>query len=287
MPNHELIVGRSNDIDIVLIEDMVSRRHARILLQDDSLIIEDLGSTNGTFVNGEKVRRARLKEGDKVLIGTSIIRVALEESASEVTVASAKLKLQDSATMRRTHNNQVRTMAGSLSEISLVDLLQLFSTSRKSGILVVRRDEDAGRIHLRRGVIVHATLNESAEIPSLKTMYRLLTWQHGTFELDPPDDREFSDALDRPTEVILMEGMRQMDELERLSVSMPSLTAHLSIPSPLTPPLSELSANELDILQLAFNHGHVEAVMDRSQCSDLEASEILIKLLSAGYLRKS
>ena len=45
---------------MVLVEDMVSRRHARIAYErDDEIIIEDLGSTNGTFVNGEKIQSAR------------------------------------------------------------------------------------------------------------------------------------------------------------------------------------------------------------------------------------
>src|SRR5262245_32294042 len=74
--DRESFIGRQNDLDVVLVEDMVSRKHARIALQGDALTIEDLGSTNGTFVNGEKIKRARLKEGDRVLIGTSIIRVA-------------------------------------------------------------------------------------------------------------------------------------------------------------------------------------------------------------------
>ena len=125
VPDKELVIGRSNDIDIVLIEDMVSRRHARVILQGDSLVIEDLGSTNGTFVNGEKIRRSRLKEGDKVLIGTSIIRVAFSDGG-ETREIDARMKMQEAAAGRRT--SQVRTMSGNLSEVALVDLLQLFST---------------------------------------------------------------------------------------------------------------------------------------------------------------
>src|SRR3954451_17830575 len=74
-----IIVGRSSDLDMVLVEDMVSRKHARIAMQQEQIWIEDLGSTNGTFVNGEKIKRARLKEGDRVLIGTSILKVIAGE----------------------------------------------------------------------------------------------------------------------------------------------------------------------------------------------------------------
>ena len=78
----ELIVGRSNEIDLVLAEDMVSRKHARILLKDGQVSIADLGSTNGTFVNGEKVREAQLSEGDRVLIGSSILKLVPRTAAA-------------------------------------------------------------------------------------------------------------------------------------------------------------------------------------------------------------
>src|SRR3954464_11217595 len=77
-----IIVGRSSDLDMVLVEDMVSRKHARIAMQQDQIWIEDLGSTNGTFVNGEKIKRARLKEGDRVLIGTSILKVIAGDAST-------------------------------------------------------------------------------------------------------------------------------------------------------------------------------------------------------------
>jgi pSer/pThr/pTyr-binding forkhead associated (FHA) protein len=62
----EVLIGRSSELDMVLVEDMVSRKHAKIALQSGKVTISDLGSTNGTFVNGEKVKQARLKEGDRI-----------------------------------------------------------------------------------------------------------------------------------------------------------------------------------------------------------------------------
>src|SRR5688500_9121776 len=71
----EIVIGRSSDLDMVLVEDMVSRKHAKISTIGGQIVIQDLGSTNGTFVNGEKIKKVRLKEGDRILIGTSIIKL--------------------------------------------------------------------------------------------------------------------------------------------------------------------------------------------------------------------
>ncbi len=67
-------VGRSSDSSLILVEDMVSRNHARIFITPQGGVrMEDLGSTNGSFVNGERVRDSDVKEGDRILFGTSII----------------------------------------------------------------------------------------------------------------------------------------------------------------------------------------------------------------------
>jgi len=74
-PNREIVVGRGSEFDMVLDEDMVSRRHAKIVTMHGQIVLQDLKSTNGTFVNGERVSVSRLKLGDKVLIGTSIMEL--------------------------------------------------------------------------------------------------------------------------------------------------------------------------------------------------------------------
>ena len=71
-----IIVGRSSDLDMVLVEDMVSRKHARITMQTDQIWIEDLGSTNGTFVNGSQVDGlAPIAFGDEIQIGQARLRL--------------------------------------------------------------------------------------------------------------------------------------------------------------------------------------------------------------------
>jgi len=66
----EMRLGRSSDNDIKLDSEKVSRRHALILLEGDTFYIQDLGSANGTFVNGKQVRdRVPLHNGDEVRLG--------------------------------------------------------------------------------------------------------------------------------------------------------------------------------------------------------------------------
>lgn len=63
------LLGRSPDCDIVLIDLRVSRRHARIVAEDDAIVIEDAGSANGTWVDGERVERAPLRDGAVIVLG--------------------------------------------------------------------------------------------------------------------------------------------------------------------------------------------------------------------------
>jgi hypothetical protein len=281
VPDKQILVGRSSDLDMVLVEDMVSRKHARIAMQQDQIWIEDLGSTNGTFVNGEKIKRARLKEGDRVLIGTSILKLIAGDAPRDS--MDAKRELENVASQRRT--SQARTMSGSIEEVPLPDLLQLFGTSKKSGVLVIRTDDDVGRIYLKKGNISYAIINDLDDVPPLKSVYRMLTWNKGLFDLDPPDDREFPNEVNMSVQEILMEGIRQLDEFNRLREELPDLNARLVLQTPLIPPLRDLRAEELDVLQLAHNYGHLETVLNKSLATDLETVEIVLKLLKGSYLR--
>ena len=277
----EIVIGRSSELDMVLVEDMVSRRHSKITVANGQIFIQDLGSTNGTFVNGEKIKRARLQEGDRILIGTSIIKLVATEGDQDV--GRAKAQLEEAAAGKRT--SQVRTMTGSIAEVPLPDLLQLFNASKKSGTLVVRTDSDVGKIYLDKGLVVFATVNDNFDVAPFKSFVRVLTWDHGTFDMEPPEDREFPETMSMSTEALLMETMRQIDEVRRLGPDMPAMHATLSLAMPLIPPLRDLSPDELDVLQLSFNYGHVETVLSKSLASDLETSEILVKLMKAGYLK--
>jgi pSer/pThr/pTyr-binding forkhead associated (FHA) protein len=69
LPGSMKTLGRAPRADFVVDAALVSRFHCRVTLDDDGLGVEDLGSTNGTWVNGRKIARAPLMAGDKLKIG--------------------------------------------------------------------------------------------------------------------------------------------------------------------------------------------------------------------------
>jgi pSer/pThr/pTyr-binding forkhead associated (FHA) protein len=69
-------VGRAPRADFILDAALVSRLHCRITASDAELEVVDLKSTNGTFVNGKRVQKARLADGDRLRVGRVELTVA-------------------------------------------------------------------------------------------------------------------------------------------------------------------------------------------------------------------
>jgi predicted component of type VI protein secretion system len=82
---HELlkervVLGRSRDADIRVADLNVSRKHAEVRQRGDECVVVDLGSTNGTLVNGKRVERARLREGDVITLGSTDVVVGRSQT---------------------------------------------------------------------------------------------------------------------------------------------------------------------------------------------------------------
>jgi diguanylate cyclase (GGDEF)-like protein len=80
----QLVIGRGDKADLRLVDDGISRDHARIVKEGEQMVLEDLGSTNGTYCNGERVSRRALSEGDKILLGsTTILKFSYHDKLDE------------------------------------------------------------------------------------------------------------------------------------------------------------------------------------------------------------
>ncbi len=76
LPPEGAVIGRSSASDFVVDDPNVSRRHVEIRPDGDTWTLRDLGSTNGTELNGRRVERARLEDGDEITVGTTRITFA-------------------------------------------------------------------------------------------------------------------------------------------------------------------------------------------------------------------
>lgn len=74
-----LIIGRSPDVEIVIADQVVSRRHARVWLEGGAVTVDDLGSRNGVLVNGKQVRHASLSPGDTLTVGEVVFNIVKRE----------------------------------------------------------------------------------------------------------------------------------------------------------------------------------------------------------------
>jgi pSer/pThr/pTyr-binding forkhead associated (FHA) protein len=88
---NEVSIGRSPDNRLVIDNPAVSYHHARIFQERDRLMLQDFGSLNGTFVNGQRVQTVTLKPGDSVAIGKHTI-VVTESRPVEPSLAEAGSK---------------------------------------------------------------------------------------------------------------------------------------------------------------------------------------------------
>jgi predicted component of type VI protein secretion system len=80
----EVSIGRSPDNVLVIDNPAISNYHARVFAEEGRLMLEDFGSLNGTFINGQRVKMVELKEGDSIAIGKHTIMVWQSEEGAEV-----------------------------------------------------------------------------------------------------------------------------------------------------------------------------------------------------------
>ncbi len=93
-PGRELVIGRRDDADVPIRDDGVSRRHASIRVEGEGALLRDLGSANGTWVDGARTDEARLADGNRVALGGGTV---LKFAWADELEARWQMKLAESA----------------------------------------------------------------------------------------------------------------------------------------------------------------------------------------------
>jgi CheY-like chemotaxis protein len=174
---------------------------------------------------------------------------------------------------------------GRLSQIPLVDLLQLFHLNRRSGTIELsRRNSEGrsvrGRVHLREGDVVHAA---TGAVEGEKALFRLLGWSEGSFAFRP-DAGRVATQITTPTRALLLEGMRQLDEGKRLRTQLPSRDAHvaLKVRSGTLPSVVQPLTQE--VLLLLELYSQVGEIVDHASFPDYQVLRTIQTLVQRGIV---
>jgi len=190
---------------------------------------------------------------------------------------------------RRTHDNIATSipvsrrtrLSGSLEDMGVVDLLQTFEVSRKSGIARISDGRREARVYFRDGKVVDAELGN---LRGEEAVYRALIWTTGTFAVEfAPVSNE--DVIPTTTQGLLMEGMRRVDEWGRLLEQLPPLSTIFEIEhDALVERLNEIPDELNGILRLFDGKRTLLEVVDESPFEDLSTLSTITKLYFEGLL---
>jgi len=194
---HEATIGRSSACDIVLPHESVSRRHARLIESEKGFVIEDLGSSNGTFVNGQMVTTSSLKEADEI----KIARYTLRYSEQKTSTALAQTVCQEDDTPSTIVNT-----------IEVKDAAEAFDVTR------AETPEELEIMHERLRTVL-ATTQALGRLLDLGALSNEII--NNLFEVFPQADRGFVMIKDERTEELVPQAVRQRSGLrpERISIS--------------------------------------------------------------------
>ena len=206
-----VIVGRSRTCDLSLPGADASRRHAEILGTGKGFRLRDLGSTNGTFVNGERVEEVELRPGDRIQIGDSTITFCRVEAdvdggnadhEAKTVIFERPVPSQGDATERG------EAFHGVLAEIPPYAVLQILEMGRKTGLLEIDAEAGHGRLWFRDGAPIHAETKDQLGFDAAMTLVGATAGRFAfTPEFDSPDP-----TIDASITELLLEASRLIDE---------------------------------------------------------------------------
>ena len=297
----EVVMGRGMDAGLTLFEEMVSRHHARFSVEAGSVIVEDLRSKNGTFVNGERVERCELAVGDRILMGTSILR--LEELSSDATQADGELMgAAEVAALEPEQAERAAALETIVPAAADFDDLD-FDESSLTGAT-------ATSVAAAIASIVEGADDEDDE-PALEPDEMVFDDPID----EPQDEQNLSESETKPPEDdALLDGSND-DEVDPFADDLgDSVESELTVPGdtanaghsgvdeatyrerwgdaplsvylahPMQPSLEFLSPEQLTALQAAHNHGNLSGIAEALRKDDDRVKKTITFLLRSGYL---
>ena len=176
-----------------------------------------------------------------------------------------------------------KVVIGSLDQISSADLLQIFSVNRRTGCLRMTQDGAGSQaeIYLDKGAITEAALGPTT---GKKAFHRIMEWNRGHFEFHP-NEKVAKASLSAPTDRLLMNALREMDELRNMKGELPQLNDRISALPGAMARGAALEKEQIDLLALIKKPTRVGILADEVECTDLVFFQTLTALRKKGFIQ--
>lgn len=168
-----------------------------------------------------------------------------------------------------------QALLGTLSEITLMDLLQVLRMNRRSGLLDLQQDGRLATVYISEGEVVNARLGK---FEGEKAFFRLLDWSRGKFEFRPMAV-ETETLITRPGENLILEGLRQIDEITDARKSLAVEGGRLELLKQFQGPAERLRPVTREVIKLLGYFSSLDDLMDQSPFNDLAICRTLQALI--------
>lgn len=216
-PGKGYVFGREEGVDILLQDALASRRHAEMRWNEEGYwLVADMGSRNGVLVNSKRIGvPQRLSDGDQLQIGGQVFRLqVLPPGADPASLSAQAPQISNLETMGPGYSlkdlhQQSATFTGVVTAGGVMELLQFFQVTGKSGRLELMEGPEAASVFMVQGSPVFA---QAGTVMGIDALLRLANNPPPRFsfhaDILPPGDRNLKGSA----QGILMEVARMMDE---------------------------------------------------------------------------
>lgn len=282
-------IGRHHSNQLQLTSRTVSNFHAEIVDDDGTLVLRDLGSTNGTLLNGRNVQEEKLSTGDQILIGNHAVRLDLK--ARSDAASSRPRRKAPGRWMPGHHGRVLNSYSGGFDGLKtlrvsepgdayLVELIRELAAAPGSLKAVIEHDRARAAIYFHQQQIRHVELGPAV---GEKALYQIFRWQEASYSIgsfEQPDSLPCTIAL--PVETLLAEGTEQALEIGRLVGQLPPFAASLRLNPDCPIPLTSHTPAEIEIFQAIIRHETIERVLESSPFTDVRILRLVDALLRKG-----
>ncbi len=262
-------IGRHDSNDLRFNSRNVSNYHAEIVMEPDGLVLRDLGSTNGTYVNEERVRRRKLTHGDRIRIGSDEITVKLTNGERARESESKSASLPTTGDFAREESAE--------QGLTLRELLLSIGRQNLSMRLVLKRGPSEVAVYIHEGRVIFA---ESGKARNEKALYRAFEWRGGTFKSEPlPANDSVPRVMTVPIETLVDDARQQAKDLDELLGKLPPPDAPLRLRESCKMRICDFTPAEMEVFQGLIRGGTLGAAVEASPMTDLRVMSLVHALV--------